>query len=91
MDRAVIPNLDSIDVGGIRRNFSKIDEMVYLNTGTEGLTPGPVLDRLIELTKNCETTGQASFEYSRREIETARSLVAHFLGEIGRASCRERV
>ena len=80
MDRAVIPNLDSIDVGGIRRNFSKIDEMVYLNTGTEGLTPGPVLDRLIELTKNCETTGQASFEYSRREIETARSRVAHFLG-----------
>ena len=80
MNRTVVPNLDAIDVAKIRRNFSKIDEMVYLNTGTEGLTPEPVLNRLIDLTKYCETMGQASIESSRQEIETARSRIAQFLG-----------
>ena len=50
MVRAVTPNLDSIDVEEVRRSFANIDDMVYLNTGTEGLAPRPVLDKIIELT-----------------------------------------
>ena len=80
MDQAVTPNLDSIDVEEVRRNFAHIDDLVYLNTGTEGLAPQPVLDRLVELTIYCETMGQASIEKSRALIETARERVARFLG-----------
>ena len=80
MDQAVTPNLDSIDVAEVRRNFAHIDDMVYLNTGTEGLAPRPVLDRLVELTTYCETKGQASIERSRALIENARERVAQFLG-----------
>ena len=80
MVRAVTPNLDSIDVEEVRRSFANIDDMVYLNTGTEGLAPRPVLDKLIELTTYCETKGQASIEVSRALIETARERVAQFLG-----------
>ncbi|MCY4109918.1 MAG: aminotransferase class V-fold PLP-dependent enzyme [Chloroflexi bacterium] len=80
MVRAVTPNLDSIDVEEVRRSFANIDDMVYLNTGTEGLAPRPVLDKLIELTTYCETKGQASIDVSRALIETARERVAQFLG-----------
>ncbi len=80
MEKTVIPDLESLDVTKARKAFSQIDEMVYLNTGTEGLTPATVLDRLIELTTYCQTHGQASHETSRAAIEESRSRVAGFLG-----------
>ena len=78
--RPVVANLNSIDVKAIRQSFANIDEMTYLNTGTEGFTPGPVLDRLVSLTQYCETLGQASTENSRGHIEATRSKMARFLG-----------
>ncbi len=60
-------------------DFPSLDAMIYLNTGTVGITPAPVIEDLIRYTKLAETEGQRAYEPLKAKVESARAILAETL------------
>lgn len=69
-----------LDCDAIRRQFPQTAECVYLNTGTVGLCPLPVVDALLERTRAFEVEGQIGWGPAEAGMNAARSRLARFLG-----------
>jgi len=64
----------------IRAAFPGIATAVYLNTGTVGIRPRPVLDRLLSATERLESGGHAAYPEITPDVETARAGIAALIG-----------
>jgi selenocysteine lyase/cysteine desulfurase len=64
----------------IRQQFPQTAECVYLNTGTVGLCPLPVVDALLEQIRAFEVGGQIGWGPADAEMNAARERLARRLG-----------
>lgn len=60
-------------------DFPSLDAMTYLNTGTVGITPAPVVEDLIRYSKLAETEGQRAYEPLKVKVESTRGVLAETL------------
>jgi selenocysteine lyase/cysteine desulfurase len=68
-----------MDTAAIRRAFPVLDEIIYLNTATMGIMPGPVADRYLALLRDFELHGLGAEAEARRWADDARNRLAAFL------------
>lgn len=74
---ASLPNTQWRDV---RAAFPTADTTVYLNTGTVGLRPRPVVERLLAATARLESGGRDAYPELVPEVDRARAALAVLLG-----------
>jgi cysteine desulfurase / selenocysteine lyase len=70
----------SWDEASVRRQFPQSEAVAYLNTGTVGLCPLPVVDALIERTRAFETSGLLGWGPAETAMNDARTRLAELLG-----------
>jgi cysteine desulfurase / selenocysteine lyase len=68
------------DVESLRRQFPQTASVVYLNTGTIGLCPVPVVEALLEQTRAFEIAGQLGWGRAEAAMNEARDRLAARLG-----------
>src|SRR5713101_4977900 len=68
------------DVESLRRQFPQTASVVYLNTGTVGLCPLPVVEALLEQTRAFEVAGQLGWGSAEAAMNEARDRLAARLG-----------
>src|SRR5712692_543798 len=68
------------DVESVRRQFPQTASVVYLNTGTVGLCPLPVVEALLEQTRAFEGAGQLGWGRAEAAMNEARDRLAARLG-----------
>jgi selenocysteine lyase/cysteine desulfurase len=71
---------DGLNFEAIRGQFPQTAECVYLNTGTVGLCPLPVVEALLERVRAFEVDGQIGWGPAEAGMNAARSQLAKFLG-----------
>jgi selenocysteine lyase/cysteine desulfurase len=64
----------------LRRQFPQTEAVAYLNTGTVGLCPLPVVDALIAQTRAFETSGLLGWGAAEAAMNEARARLAALLG-----------
>lgn len=69
-----------LDWPAVRSAFAGVRDVVYLNTGTVGLRPGPVVDRLLAATARLEAGGVATYDSLPHESDRARAGIATLIG-----------
>ncbi|GIX05844.1 MAG: aminotransferase class V [Candidatus Poribacteria bacterium] len=67
------------DVGTVRLEFPLVREVVYLNTGTAGLCPLSVAEKLWESIRAFEVGGEVEWPEAVRRMEEGRERLAQFL------------
>jgi isopenicillin-N epimerase len=72
--------LTSVDWRDVRAAFPTAGTTVYLNTGTVGLRPRPVVERLLAATDRLESGGRDAYPELVPEVDRARAKLAEFLG-----------
>ena len=70
----------TVDWRGVRAAFPTAGTTVYLNTGTVGLRPQPVVDRLLAATAQLEIGGRVAYPELIPEVDRARAGLASLLG-----------
>jgi selenocysteine lyase/cysteine desulfurase len=76
-----MPAAEATRVDEVRRAFPSLNDMVYLNVATHGLTPQPVLDRYLEMISLTAHYGHQ--RYSDQDVPQyakARPAIARILG-----------
>src|SRR5579859_1482272 len=68
------------DWPAVRSAFAGVRDVVYLNTGTVGIRPGPVVDRLLAATARLEAEGVATYATLPHGSEHARAGIAAVIG-----------
>jgi cysteine desulfurase / selenocysteine lyase len=68
------------DVLALRRQFPQTESIVYLNTGTVGLCPLPVVEALLAQPRAVEISGQLGWGPADAAMNAARSRLAARLG-----------
>src|SRR4051794_40692505 len=68
------------NVEALRRQFPQTGSMIYLNTGTVGLCPLPVVEALLEQTRAFEIVGQPGWGPAETAMNEARLRLAGRLG-----------
>lgn len=69
-----------MEIEALRRQFPQTASAVYLNTGTVGLCPLPVVDALLEQTRAFELAGQLGWGPAETAMNEARVRLASCLG-----------
>ncbi|MGH2387841.1 MAG: aminotransferase class V-fold PLP-dependent enzyme, partial [Chloroflexota bacterium] len=75
-----MPTAETARVDEVRRAFPSLNDMVYLNVATHGLTPQPVLDRYLEMVSLTARYGHQRYQdqdvplYARARPAVARIL-----------------
>jgi L-cysteine/cystine lyase len=72
--------MDANDVARARQAIPVLAKTLYLNTGTSGLPAQPVIDKLIELTRECELGGLPAYYEISEQAAQARNRLADFIG-----------
>jgi selenocysteine lyase/cysteine desulfurase len=70
----------TLDLPRARAALPGLADSTYLNAGTYGIPAAPVLDRLLELTRQAEEHGTPGYEEVALEMERARARLANTLG-----------
>lgn len=78
--RLAIPSGDGLLPEAIRRQFPQTAECIYLNTGTVGLCPAPVVEALLAGIRAFEVDGQLGWGPAEAGMNAARGRLAVFLG-----------
>src|SRR5213080_874046 len=68
------------NIDWLRRQFPQTASMIYLNTGTVGLCPLPVVEALLEQTRAAEISGQHGWGQAEVRMNEARVRLAAWLG-----------
>jgi isopenicillin-N epimerase len=71
---------EALDSQSLRRQFPQTAESVYLNTGTVGLCPLPVVEALIERIRDYEVGGLIGWGPAEAGMNEARARLAVYLG-----------
>ena len=72
--------MHALDVDAIRADLPGLEGVVYLNSGTAGLTARPVLARLIEEITLFEQRGEVVYREMQARMEAARARLAGLVG-----------
>src|SRR5947209_14069901 len=72
--------MEEWDVESLRRQFPQTTSVVYLNTGTVGLCPLPVVEALLDQTRAFEMAGQLGWGPAETAMNAARARLAARLG-----------
>ena len=65
-----------MEIEALRRQFPQTASAVYLNTGTVGLCPLPVVEALLEQTRAFELAGQLGWGPAEEAMNEARARLA---------------
>ena len=71
---------DFFDLSRARAAHPALHDILYLNSGTKGLTAAPVVDALVALTRRAELGGYPGYRAVMEEAEAARLRLAALLG-----------
>lgn len=63
----------------LRKDFPKLNDLVYLNTGTVGISPLPVVKELLKSIEYFEVNGQVGWGASEQKMGESRHRLATFL------------
>ena len=69
-----------LDIHAIRQEFPLVNEVVYLNTGTVGISPKPVLEHMLKAIERFEIQGQVAWGESEAGMNESRKRLAALLG-----------
>jgi selenocysteine lyase/cysteine desulfurase len=69
-----------ININQIREEFPILNESIYLNVGTVGISPQSVVERLLELVAYFETRGHLVWGESENGMQESRKRMAELLG-----------
>jgi len=69
-----------LDIHAIRQEFPLVNEVVYLNTGTVGISPKPVVEQVLKAIERFEVQGQAAWGESEAGMNESRKGLAKLLG-----------
>ena len=69
-----------LDPQDLRRDFPALSEMTFLNNGAVGITPAPVVEKMLAALRFSEQSGQAAYEHFADERDRARAAVAGLIG-----------
>ncbi|MFQ6039246.1 MAG: aminotransferase class V-fold PLP-dependent enzyme [Candidatus Poribacteria bacterium] len=69
-----------LDIHAIRQEFPLVNEVVYLNTGTVGISPQSVVEQLLRTVENFEVRGQTAWAESEAGMNESRKRLATLLG-----------
>ncbi len=72
--------MNAHDIARVRSAIPLLNETLYLNTGTAGLTAQPVIDAMTELARRMESGGLAAYYEIQSQAAAARNRLATFLG-----------
>ncbi|MGQ9815120.1 MAG: aminotransferase class V-fold PLP-dependent enzyme [Candidatus Roseilinea sp.] len=68
------------DIARARSAIPILNQTLYLNTGTAGLTAQPVIEAMLELARRMESGGLSAYHEIQHQAVTARNRLAAFLG-----------
>jgi selenocysteine lyase/cysteine desulfurase len=68
------------NITALRRQFPQTESFIYLNTGTVGLCPLPVVEALLEQTRAFEIAGQIGWGPADAAMNAARARLAACMG-----------
>ena len=69
-----------LDPQDLRRDFPALSEMTFLNNGAVGITPAPVVEKMLAALRFSEQSGQAAYAHFADERDRARAAVAGLIG-----------
>jgi len=69
-----------LDIYAIRQEFPLVNEVVYLNTGTVGISPKPVVEQVLKAIERFEVRGQTAWGESEAGMNESRKRLATLLG-----------
>ena len=69
-----------LDIHTIRQEFPLVNEVVYLNTGTVGISPKPVAEQMLQTIERFEVGGQTAWAESEAGMNESRKCFAALLG-----------
>lgn len=69
-----------LDPKVLRRDFPALSEMTFLNNGAVGITPAPVVEKMLAALRFSEQSGQAAYAHFADERDRARAAVAGLIG-----------
>lgn len=69
-----------LDIHAIRQDFPLVSEVVYLNTGTVGISPKPVVEQVLKAVECFEVRGQTAWGESEAGMNESRKSLATLLG-----------
>lgn len=69
-----------LDLAGLRKALPILEQVTYLNTGTVGIMPQPVLDKHLSAIAHYETGGHVAQPEAQAGYERARSALAKLIG-----------
>ncbi len=69
-----------LDIHTIRQDFPLVSEVVYLNTGTVGISPKPVVEQVLKAIERFEVRGQTAWRESEAGMNESRKSLATLLG-----------
>jgi selenocysteine lyase/cysteine desulfurase len=70
----------NININDIRKEFPILQESIYLNVGTVGISPRSVVDQTLKSIEFFETRGQLGWGESAERMNESRKRMAHLLG-----------
>ena len=73
-------SMNAHDIERARSAIPILNQTLYLNTGTAGLTAQPVIDAMLELARRMEAGGLPAYYEIQSQAVTARNRMAAFLG-----------
>jgi len=69
-----------LDIHVIRQEFPLVNEVVYLNTGTVGISPKPVVEQVLKTVEQFEVQGQTAWGELEAGMNESRKRLATLLG-----------
>jgi len=69
-----------LDIHAIRQEFPLVNEVVYLNTGTVGISPKSMVEQLLKSVEHFEVRGQTAWGESEAGMNESRKRLATLLG-----------
>lgn len=69
-----------LDTQDLRRDFPALSEMTFLNNGAVGITPAPVVEKMLAALRFSEQSGQDAYPHFADERDRARAAVAKLIG-----------
>ena len=69
-----------LDTQDLRRDFPALSEMTFLNNGAVGITPAPVVEKMLAALRFSEQSGQHAYAHFVDERDRARAAAAKLIG-----------
>ncbi len=69
-----------LDIQDLRQDFPALADMTFLNNGAVGITPAPVVEKMLAALRFSEQSGQDAYAHFADERDRARNAAAKLIG-----------